>query len=165
MTQRVPTTLREYRLRVDGHRQRVRVLGGLIAGKHGDVDSLTVRVLELHDVEKYVFLPLLWRYFGRGQGKVARFVFDVMNRVGAAVVFFATLEMRVLFSASFDARLTRARQIERIADVIDRSADPTNAIEFGQPNKGYAAFLPAAHLAEARHVAPMARMLHDLTTW
>ena len=153
----VPTNLLQYAKRVSGHRQRVENLGSRIAYEFGQtdaaprLDSLTKRVLALHDVEKYLFLGMLWFWFGVKKSglkaKVARACFDFMNFVGVQILMVCTLDLRLKFllhrrsNREFRDKLARSLRIERIADCLDRNTDPSYELEFGQRQTDISSFL------------------------
>lgn len=144
----VPTNIVQFAKRVSKHRKRVENLGCKIAYEFGQTDAaprldkLTRRVLALHDIEKYLFLGMLWFWFGvRKSGlraQLARACFDFMNFVGVQILMVCTLDLRVRFllnrrsNRDFRDKLARSLRIERIADCLDRNTDPTYELEFGQ---------------------------------
>lgn len=101
------------------HRARVYRLGITLDG------SLLSRVvLRVHDLEKYLFLPWLWKYYGgKGDRRIAKRLYTRMNTVGRAILWVATLP----FSG---ASIAEAQKSEKIADIVDRQCDPVAVEEF-----------------------------------
>jgi len=137
------------------------------------LDPLTRRVLALHDIEKYLFLGMLWFWFGvRKSGlkaKVARMCFDFMNFVGVQVLMVCTLDLRVKFllnrrsNRDFRDKLARSLRIERIADCLDRNTDPTYEQEFGEKPRFIENFLKDQYeLIVANQYRGTAVILHRL---
>lgn len=156
----VPTNIMEYCHRVSEHRKRVHTLGLNILKEYTSAYDITTvspefhRVLNLHDIEKYLFLSVLWLWFGvrknTWQKKLARMCFDVMNFVGKQILFIGTLDLRIKSwlkksgpdsDFGFAERLALALRVERVTDCLDRNTDPTYEQEFGQSNIGIEFFI------------------------
>ena len=103
--------------RISKHRRRVARLAALLEFPGRTELSSVVR---WHDIEKYLFLPWLWKYYaGKGDRTAARKLYDRMNAVGKWLLLRVT------------APSSRALRIERIVDVVDRYCDPETLVEFG----------------------------------
>ncbi|CAB4127345.1 hypothetical protein UFOVP75_150 [uncultured Caudovirales phage] len=119
-------TLGQFKQHIDEHRHRVYLLA-----VHADQNlSSSFRnrlIYRLHDVEKYVVLPFLWKCYG---GKGQRSFYDRMNKLGNFIRKSAILALGI--EPETDRQLAR---IEKIADVVDRHCDPVTPEEFGQSAK------------------------------
>lgn len=108
---------------VQHHRHRVFQLGMEVTGPK----QLKKIVFGLHDLEKFVFLPWLWKYYGaKGAGNQnARKLYTRMNKLGYFIV------RTVLFFTPYTKEeINRMKRFERIVDVIDRHCDPVAMEEF-----------------------------------
>jgi hypothetical protein len=97
----------------------------------------------VHDLEKYPFLPWLWKYYGgKGYRAGARKLYTRMNRFGQ---FIQDLIL-IPFFWNKDA-IANAVRIEHIADVVDRNTDPVAMEEFClKIQKPMSEFLPIEDL-------------------
>lgn len=102
---------------VTRHRRRVYQLALFLAPEMGLGGRLLVR---MHDVEKYVVLPMLWAFYGgKGNRRLARWCYDRMNQLG-----------RVLVTGIKPFANSGVPRIEHTADVVDRHCDPVTLEEF-----------------------------------
>lgn len=104
------------------HRQRLYTLGMETKVPH----HLKKIVFGLHDIEKFLFLPWLWKYYGKKGDKVkAKKLYTRMNKCGYfiinAVLFFTTYSKE---------EIKKVKRFEKIIDVIDRHCDPIALEEF-----------------------------------
>lgn len=111
---------------VSRHRRRVYRIGTYL-----DRGITTKVILLVHDIEKYLFLPWLWKYYGEKDKKTlkqAKKVYTRLNKVGRAIKRVATC----LFN---QADVAESTIVEHIADVVDRHMDPVANEEFGRDMK------------------------------
>jgi hypothetical protein len=74
----------------------------------------------MHDVEKYFFAPLLWNMYGRElSSRTESLTIRLMNAMSVCV-------RSCLFAPGW------LRDLEHIADIVDRYLDPAAAEEFGR---------------------------------
>jgi hypothetical protein len=141
----------EYIKQVRNHRARMQRWGFVYNvrskssqyGSHDYHASAVLRALAVHDLEKWLFLPLLFMFSsGRGNRKVARKVYDVMNGVGVMISAVA------LCMFSSEARQV-ARRYERIFDCLDRSLDEVAREELKDGGPPLSNFLRGEDLVEA----------------
>ncbi len=104
----------------------------------------------MHDIEKYLFLPWLWKYYGdRRDRNKARKVYDRMNAVGSSIRKAAAWVMCVS-----KGRLHYLDQVERMVDVVDRHCDAATLEEFGLAvQRPLSDFLKADWIADATVLA------------
>lgn len=109
---------------VTHHRQRVAWFARCFAS-HEVVHTLRFKLLLwLHDIEKYLVLPVLWSYYGERRDRAkARKFYDRMNALGAAIVWPVKL-------VTPKKMLDEIERAERMADVLDRHCDPAAREEF-----------------------------------
>jgi len=115
-----------YIQQVKDHRRRMSALGQAYANKYWLYAAAATRTAcTVHDIEKWLFLPLLYAFHGgRGNRKTARFIYDVMNVAGAVV----SAVVLIRYPAEDRAQ---ARKMERVFDCLDRSLDPVARTELG----------------------------------
>lgn len=114
------------------HRKRVRRLAYVLLWKEGPSSWISTnaasRYFTCHDLEKYLFLPVLWWYYGDRRGKKrARSWYDLMNRVGNLISGVAGF---VLGTSKED--LNQWKKCEKIADILDRHYDIVAREELAQ---------------------------------
>lgn len=116
------------------HRKRVIIIAGHLLRNH---PTIRKRLVSLHDLEKFLFLPLLWLYSGgRGNRVHARKVYDAMNRVGDAI-----FNAYSWWSKASPYDVQQAKYYERIADVVDRHCHPDTPREMGRESTSLADWL------------------------
>lgn len=113
---------------VRNHRRRLYSLGTDVKGPQ----TLRKIVFGLHDVEKFVFLPWLWKYYGaKGAGNSdAKKLYTRMNKLGYFI-----LKIVLFFTPYNKEQIQRMKRFEKIADVIDRHCDPVAMEEFNLKEK------------------------------
>lgn len=110
---------------VSAHRKRVQRLAWSFREAAPNREVLKI-VLAMHDMEKYLLLPLLWRYYnGRGDRAKADVFFKRMNAVGRKL-----LEAALATVPHTPGDRAAALILERLADVVDRNCDPVALEEF-----------------------------------
>jgi len=120
---------------VSHHRKRVYFLGMKHLMRHQTTSkeqkTASKIILGLHDIEKYLFLPWLWKYYGKKGNKAnARKLYTRMNKVGGYIL------QTVLYFFNFNKTLVeKVSKIEKIVDVIDRHCDPVALEEFDLKEK------------------------------
>lgn len=131
------------------HRKRVYELGMSLAGerRYSQYKNTLLIALLVHDLEKYLFLPWLWKYYGgKGDRMDAYKIYNKMNRVGDFI--------RKCLVGKKDINNMGALisyELEHTADVVDRHMDPVAVEEFcmSYPKKPMSNFLPNKDLANA----------------
>lgn len=137
------------------HRKRVSLLARHLCEQEEAVAipaEWFINLIDLHDVEKYFFLPGLWLYTGgRGNRKHARRFYDLMNQVGNLIrALYAWIWLP--FAAAEWIQYSKA--IECIADVVDRNCHGLTRFEMGQPVKpDLSQFLDGWRLERGRRLA------------
>lgn len=108
---------------VRNHRRRLYSLGKDVKGPM----ILRKIIFGLHDIEKFFFLPWLWKYYGpRGSGNpIAKKLYTRMNKVGYFI-----LKCVLFFTPYNKEQIQKMKRYEKIADVIDRHCDPVAMEEF-----------------------------------
>ena len=139
-------TLREYVLQIRAHRRRVRLFGQACL-----VPWSPARILcRWHDVEKWLFLPWLFKYrCGRGDRAAAARVYERMNAIGRAIE-------RMLLLPYTPPQRDASRSLVRVIDCLDRSLDPVARVELGDAENPppIGAFLSFPEEALAKALAP-----------
>lgn len=104
------------------HRHRLYILGMETKGPKG----LKQIVFGLHDIEKFLFLPWLWKYYGpKGNKKKAKAVYTRMNQFGDFII-----NTVLLFTSYTAEQIKEVKRYEKIVDVVDRHCDPVALEEF-----------------------------------
>lgn len=120
------------------HRKRVLKLGWQLRWMT-DSPLILFLVLWIHDLEKYLFLPWLWSYYGGKRYRTgAQNLYDRMNKFGRL------LQNLVLLPFFWKQKtIAEVLRIEHIADIVDRSADPVVMEEFNlREHRSLTRFLP-----------------------
>jgi hypothetical protein len=109
---------------VRNHRGRVYFLSAEVKGPK----FLKTIIFGLHDIEKFIFLPWLWKYYGaKGAGNPnAKALYIRMNKTG----YFIIKCVLALFPFYTSEQVRKMKRFEKIADVIDRHCDPVALEEF-----------------------------------
>ena len=130
------------------HRRRVRALGGEYLGfRYLKLRDFVLFHLLLwsHDLEKYLFLPWLYKYYGGGGDRIAaRQLYDKMNKVGKWI--------QKIIIAPFawkSHNLKTFHTIEHAVDVADRHCDPVALEEFALDKQR-----PVHIWLELKHIEP-----------
>ncbi len=113
------------------HKKRLYILG--MEWSKGSVSPFYLKfiIFFFHDIEKYFFLPWLWKYYGPKGDKIkARKLYDRMNKVGNFIISFL-----LFFFPVYKNDLKRMQRMEKIIDVVDRSCDPVAMEEFNLKKK------------------------------
>lgn len=107
---------------VRNHRRRLYALGMEVQGP-----TLLKKVMfGMHDCEKFVFLPWLWKYYGgKGNKQKAKVIYTRMNSLGKFL-----LNIVLFFLPYSQEEIHRMKRFERIVDVIDRHCDIVALEEF-----------------------------------
>jgi hypothetical protein len=137
-------TWREYVLQVVAHRRRVRLLGLMCVTGAGRA------LCWWHDIEKFVFLPWLFKYrCGGGDRAAAARLYLRLNAVGHFI------ERMVLWPYG-EAQRGAARRFARVVDCLDRSMDPVARVELGDAENPppLSRFLTGAEIALAEALRP-----------
>lgn len=132
----------DFRRHVTLHRRRVLKLGWQLRSMTKSPLVLFL-VLLVHDLEKYLFLPWLWAYYGgKGWRTGARRLYTRMNKFGQFI------QDAVLLPFFWNKEaIADAVRIEHIADVVDRNTDPVAMEEFClKVQRPMSDFLPAEDL-------------------
>ena len=121
------TNILEMSFHIAHHRKRVLTLGMDIHKEKDLTRLLYYTVFKLHDIEKYLFLPWLWKYYGKKGDKVkAKQLYIRMNKVGAVIIKAALF----FFFFFKQQEKNKVKHYEHIIDVIDRHCDPVAMEEF-----------------------------------
>ncbi len=119
-------TMWDFKEHIDQHRQRVIRMTLALCLRLGYITG-SYHLMSLHDIEKYLFLPWLWSYYGnRRNRKQARKLYDRMNKVGSWI--------RKFYIWYFDISpkaVANVDRFERIADIVDRHCHEATLEEFG----------------------------------
>lgn len=127
MSNQFVNNLLDLKRHVSLHRRRVFALGWRLRPLVNNPTVLFL-VLLVHDLEKYLFLPWLWKYYGvkgKNHKTDARKLYTRMNKVGYHI---RNITMLPFFWNK--ENITQAIIIEHIADVVDRNTDPVAMEEF-----------------------------------
>jgi hypothetical protein len=119
----------QYIRQIKAHRLRMKRWGSMYVGAYPGYNARKTWGVEtlchLHDLEKWLFLPLLIFYKeGKRNRKHARKVYDAMNFVGKVLASIRLWRFN-------DEEKAEAYRYERIFDCLDRSMDPVARIEMG----------------------------------
>jgi hypothetical protein len=116
---------------VNHHRKRIYILGTYRFSKTTKTRNekiLEFVVFKMHDIEKYLFLPLLCAK-GLNRRETSRKFYDFMNRVGTVLVN-NTIRGLSFFFKFTEKEIKNVKRFERILDVVDRHCDPVALEEF-----------------------------------
>lgn len=109
----------EFVKHINAHRKRVSLLASVL-----DSRWQARYVYRLHDIEKYLFLPWLWKYYaGDGDRRKAKSLYTLMNKVGRLLLSMLSFWIN-------KAELAEIQKCEKLADVVDRQMDPVAEEEF-----------------------------------
>jgi hypothetical protein len=144
-------SLADFKHHIQLHRQRVVKLGMTLAAEYyTELDLIAVeRFLKLHDRSKILNSPAQLRIFGyHHPERPMQRLFEFFGQQERSALQSQQLQQVVndindldlaiskrFFAASFfnASEMDRFYQIEKVADLVDRSLDPVAAEEFGHP--------------------------------
>lgn len=125
-------TVVQYIEQISAHRRRMAAVAAFFQDESPSGTRLVRARLRWHDIEKWIFLPLLIPFrCGQGNRNIARAVYGAMNFVGGVIGFFLNL-----FLSRNIVDTLRAERWERILDCVDRNLDPVARIELGDEVNG-----------------------------
>lgn len=140
----------DYIRQIRAHRRRMAAAGAhfrLPDGGWLPATRLLQTLLIVHDVEKWLFLPLLIIFrCGRGNRTLAHAVYWTMNRVGDCIA------LAMVVGHNRDD-VDWARRWEKIIDCLDRHLDPVARIELGDNSPPLTQFLSDRDISESRWLA------------
>lgn len=116
--------LKRYMTQIADHRRRMKQWYHLYSEVIQSDNMTLKKVMYIHDLEKWIFLPWLYKYQKPDQDRIkARKLYDRMNKVGS---LFVKLRCRKVNKVV----LEQALWVEKTFDVLDRHLDPVALEEF-----------------------------------